>query len=421
MDTLDEMAAGIAGGGVQRRADGTLDLGWAARDLLETLLNAVMDEQASELCGQENTSRNGYRERSLDTCVGRITLKIPKLREGTYFPDDVVTRWSRTDTALAATICEMWVNGVSTRKVDAVAEEMGVTKMSRSRVSRLCESLDEQVDELRHRDLSWTKWPYLWLDATYVPCREAGAARSTALVTAVAADTDATRRVIGISCVDTESYVSWRDFLLSLRSRGLSGVRLVVSDAHEGLTRAVREVMVGASWQRCIAHLERNVADRCRRKDDGAAAVCALKAAFAESDPALVRSGYEHATELLRACDERGAELLEKAAPAALCYLDFPSEHRMWIRTNNVQERMNREVKRRTKVVQVFPSVESLIRLVGAVCCEQNDAWEGAKFIDPRSMSPTGELAAEPQAAPEEVARVLRLVEEAFDRKRRVA
>ena len=204
MDTLDEMAAGIAGGGVQRRADGTIDLGWAARDLLETLLNAVMDEQASELCGQENTSRNGYRERSLNTWVGRITLKIPKLREGTYFPDDVVTRWSRTDTALAATICEMWVNGVSTRKVDAVAEEMGVTKMSRSRVSRLCESLDEQVDELRHRDLSWTKWPYLWLDATYVPCREAGAARSTALVTAVAADTDATRRVIGISCVDTK-------------------------------------------------------------------------------------------------------------------------------------------------------------------------------------------------------------------------
>ena len=152
-------------------------------------------------------------------------------------------------------------------------------------MSRLCEGLDGEVSEMRGADLSSGEWPYLWLDATYVPCREAGAPRSVALVTAVACSSSARRRVVGVECIDTESYLSWRAFLLSLRARGLSGVRLVTSDAHEGLVRAVREALPGAAWQRCIAHLERNVLERCRRKGDGSAAVAALKAAFAEADP----------------------------------------------------------------------------------------------------------------------------------------
>lgn len=226
---------------------------------------------------------------------------------------------------------------------------------------------------------------------------------------------------MGIECIDTESYLSWRGFLLSLRSRGLSGVRLVVSDAHEGLVRAVRESLPGAAWQRCIAHLERNVLERCRRKGDGSAAVAALKAAFAEADPALVRAGYRRAVDLLAAVDERGAELLEEAAPAALAYLAFPREHRHWVRTNNVQERMNCEIKRRTRVVQVFPSAESLVRLVGAVCCDQNDAWACERnFIDRRSLEPGYEREPLPEE-PGGEERVLRLVEEAFDRKRRAA
>ena len=377
----------------------------------------MMDEQASEL----GVPRNGYRERSLDTCVGRVTLRIPKLREGTYFPEDVVSLWSRTDTALASAVCDMWAAGISTRKVEAVASDLGLESMSRSRVSRLCEGLDGEVAEMRGADLSSDRWPYLWLDATYVPCREAGAPRSVALVTAVACSGSARRRVVGVECIDTESYLSWRGFLLSLRARGLSGVELVTSDAHEGLVRAVREALPGAAWQRCIAHLERNVLERCRRKGDGSAAVAALKAAFAEADPALVRAGYRRAVELLAAVDERGAELLEDAAPAALAYLAFPREHRHWIRTNNVQERMNCEIKRRTRVVQVFPSTASLVRLVGAVCCDQNDAWACERnFIDRRSLGPG--YGREP--LPEEpggVERVLRLVEEAFDRKRRAA
>jgi putative transposase len=413
METLHEEA--LASAGV--RADGTIDLNAATRALLEGLLNAMMDEQASEL----GVPRNGYRERSLDTCVGRVTLRIPKLREGSYFPEDVVRRWSRTDTALASAVCDMWASGVSTRKVERAAADLGVESMSRSRVSRLCASLDAEVEELRGCDLSSEEWPYLWLDATYVPCREAGAPRSVALVTAVACSRSARRRVVGLGCVDTESYLSWRDFLLSLRSRGLSGVRLVTSDAHGGLARAAREVLPGAAWQRCIAHLERDVAGRCRRRGDGQAAAAALRAAFAERDPGLVREGYRRAVELLAEVDGAAAGLLEDAGPSALAYLAFPREHAIWVRTNNVQERMNCEIKRRTRVVQVFPSTASLVRLVGAVCCDQNDAWAAERnFIDARTMDPAYEREPLPED-PDGPRRVRVLVKEAFDRKRRAA
>ena len=406
------------------RLDGeqTLDLNAIARNLLESLLNEVMSEQATELCSEYGTLRNGYRERKLATCIGTITLKIPKLREGSYFPDDIVTRWSRTDTALASTICEMWVNGISNRKVEAVVEKLGIEKMSRSKVSRLCKALDEQISEMHTCSLSDKAWPYLWLDATYVKCREAGAARSTAVVVAVAADERAKRRVVGLRCIDSESYISWRDFLLDLRKRGMSGVQLVISDDHAGLVRAVREVMIGAGWQRCIAHLERNVIDRVKRRGTGAAAVAALKAAFAETKPALVRAGYNKACNLLREHDEAGASLLEDAREDALAYLAFPQEHRHWIRTNNICERINAELKRRTRVVQVFPSNESLIRLIGAVCCEQNDTWEVERyFIDAKTMTSLcpEEHKEEPDST--ELARVIQLVEEAFERKLKVA
>ena len=413
METLHEEALAAAG----KRADGTIDINAAMRSMLEGLLNAVMDEQASEL----GAARNGYRERSLDTCIGTVTLRIPKLREGTYFPDDVVPRWSRTDTALASAISDMWVAGVSTRKIERAAADLGVESMSRSRVSRLCASLDEEVEELRRGDLSAEEWPYLWVDATYVPCREAGAPRSVALVTAVACSRSARRRVVGVESVDTESYLSWRGFLLSLRERGLSGVELVTSDAHSGLVRAVRECFPGAAWQRCVAHLERNAADACRRRRDGAAACAALKAAFAERDPALVRAGYRRAAEVLSEADARAGGLLEDAGPNALAYLAFPREHALWLRTNNIQERMNGEIKRRTRVVQVFPSTASLVRLVGAVCCDQNDAWAAERnFIDPRTLRPGYEREPLPEE-PGGEERVRRAVEEAFDRKARTA
>ena len=408
MDTLAELPT---------KSDGFLDLNAISRRLLEAALNAVMDEQASELCAAAGIARNGYRERELETCVGSIVLRIPKLREGTYFPDNIVERWSRTDTALASTICEMWVNGVSNRDVDAIAGQMGIERIDKSRVSRLCKALDEEVAILKAGDLSGRAWPYLWLDATYVKCREAGAARSVAVVVAIAASEDACRQVVGIDCIDTESYVSWRDFLISLRKRGLRGVSLVTSDDHLGLKRAIREVMIGASWQRCIAHFERNVAERARKKGVGTAAVKALKTAFAETEPALVQAGFDKARELLEAHDGAGASLLEEARPDVLAYLDFPREHRRWIRTNNLCERLNGEIKRRTKPVQIFPSNESLVRLIGALCCEQNDEWAAkGNFMDARKMRELAVREKEAQSSPEEIGRVVRLVEEVFER-----
>lgn len=406
MDTVHEVAGMVA-----TRPDGTSDLNETARLTLEAALNAVMDEQASEL----GAARNGYRERGLDTCVGRVTPRIPKLREGTHFPEDVVERWSRTDVALAGAACEMWERGVSTRKVDDAAAEMGLPGMSRPRVSRLCAPLDGEVRELREGPLPAVECPYLRIDATVVPCREGGRVRRLALVTAVAAGRDGVRRVVGLDCVDTESYLGWRSFLLSLRRRGLSGVELVVSDAHEGLVRAPGEVFPGSSWQRCVAHLERNVSEWCRRRRVGGAAVAAPKAAFGESDPALAGAGFSRACDLLAGEDADAAALLEEAGPFALTYLDFPREHARWIRTNNVQERMNAEIKRRTRVVQVFPSPESLVRLAGAVLLDQNDAWlEATNFMDVRGLARGYESEPLPPAADRDRERVLRLVEDSF-------
>lgn len=418
MNTLLELAKNYKDDAVTFRDDGSIDLNKTAKILLETLLNTVMDEQAREL----GVPRNGYRCRSLDTAIGKITLKIPKLRSGSYFPDDIVTRWSRTDTALASAVCEMWVKGISTRKVEKALQELGVEQLSKSRVSRLSESLDFEVEQLRSENLSYTTWPYLWLDTTAIHCRDHGRNKQSVLVTAVALNKDGTRRIVGIEGVDVESYISWRSFLLSLRKRGLLGVELVVSDSHQGLVRAVKEVFNGCSWQRCIAHFERNVLDTCTRKKNGQAALAAIKAAFKQTNPALVRAGYQRAIELVSEIDKRSAEVLEEAEPDVLSYLDFPLEHHRWIRTNNVQERMNEEIKRRTRVVSIFPSIESAIRLVGAVCCDQNDSWlSGRGFIDKATLQEDYEHMVMPEPQIGERIEAMQMIQEAFDKKRKAA
>lgn len=418
MNTLLELSQDQKTNTIALREDGTIDLNTTAKTLLEDLLNTVMDEQAREL----GVPRNGYRHRSLDIALGKITLKIPKLRSGSYFPDDIVSRWSRTDTALASAICEMWVSGISTRKVEKALSELGVEQLSKSRVSRLAESLDFEVDQLRRENLSYTSWPYLWLDGTTVNCRDEGRVRQKVLVTAVALNSDGARRIVGIEGVDVESYISWRSFLLSLRKRGLLGVELVISDDHQGLVQAIKEVFNGCSWQRCIAHFERNVRDTYTRKNNGQAALAAIKQAFKQTNPALVRAGYERAIELVSEVDKKSAKLLEGAEAEVLTYLDFPLEHHRWIRTNNVQERMNEEIKRRIKVVVVFPSVESAIRLVGAVCCDQNDAWlSGRGFIDKETLQDDYEHQVMPDPQIGERIEAMRLIQEAFDNKRKAA
>lgn len=385
-----------------------LDMPALIRTLLESALNEIMDEQADMACEGGANSRNGYRERSLVTPAGKITLRIPKLRCGTYFPDGILERYSRVDKAVAAAVAEMYANGVSTRKVEKVARRLGIDRMSSSQVSRICESLDAEVAALRAREFAMAM-PYLFLDATYVKCRREGRVQSTAVVTAIAVGEDGVRRVVGISAIDTETYAGWLGFCRDLRKRGVAGVKCVTSDAHEGLRRAISECFPGAAWQRCIAHLERNACSLLNSKRQRKAAGKILQAVFRESDPAMVRAAYHAAVDAVSSFSQAAAELLEDAEPDALAYLEFPAEHRRRIRTNNVQERANREIKRRTRAVQVFPSVESMMRLVGAVMAELDEDWSGRHAIASMDLLEKP-CAPERQIGPETRSRAERLV-----------
>lgn len=396
--------------------DGLLDMRELARTLLESMVNEVMDAQADMLCEDGANSRNGYRERGLATPVGDITLRIPKLRAGTYFPEGIIERHSRADRAVAAAVAESWANGVSTRKMERIARKMGIEGLSKDQVSAMCRSLDAEVGELATRGPAGVEVPYLFLDATYVECRRDGRVQSTAVVTAIGVGSDGVRRMLGIAAIDTETHAGWLGFPRGLRERGLSGVRLVVSDDHAGLVRAVSECLPGAGWQRCAVHLERDVCSLLPSKRHRAMAAKAMQAVFRESDPATVRSAYRAAIDAVGALSAAAGALLEDAEAGALAYLDFPAEHRRRIRTNNVQERMNREIERRSRVVQVFPSPESMLRLVGAVCAEQDEDWSSRRYISPESMLKLAEPAGpEPVESEASRRRGLMIVETAME------
>ena len=394
MDTLQEKE-GFKN--LPLREDGTIDINEMMRRELERMVNQIMDWQADELRGEGNR-RNGYRERKLVTVLGEITMRIPKLREGTYFPDELIRPYSRVDRAMVAVVKEVYVRGLSTRKIEKAADALEFASLSPSRVSRMTSELDEEVAALNAARFDGTAFPYLWLDATYLNCRDEGHVQSKGVVTAIACGDDGSRRFVGFGVVDTESAVSWKAFLRGLRRRGVAGVKCVVSDDHEGLVQAVAEVFQGAAWQRCIVHLERNVAGWFSRREEKLTAVAAMKAVFAERDPQLVRAAYRQATERIAALKPHAGELLEDAEADALAYLDFPYEHHVRLRTNNVQERANEEIKRRTKVVGVFPSVESMMRLVGSVLIDVNEEWLGMNFIDAASLKDV--CRSEPDRAP---------------------
>lgn len=370
-----------------------------ARLLAESCANEIMDAEADAVCEATGTSRNGYRERRLETQLGTLTLRIPKLRAGSYFPESLIERWGRVDRAVICAASEMYALGVSTRKVGRALEGMGAANLSEDRVSRICAELDAEVAALRGRGLPAQRYPYLWVDATYVPCRKGGHGATAAVVTAIALGEDGVRRVAGFACVDTESYASWKGFLRGLRERGVSGVQCVTSDAHGGIVRAVRELFPGAAWQRCIVHLERDVIDAVATKAKRRAAGAVLHAVFAETEPARVRAAYHAACSVIASLSEDAGKVMEEAEADALAYLDFPEAHRRRIRTNNVQERCNREIKRRTRVVQSFPSEASLVRLVGAVLCEEDEDWSSRRYIVPESLEELWEQSRE-EAAP---------------------
>lgn len=406
--------------------DGMIDLRELGRTLVETIVNEIMAAQADMIC-EDGNSRNGYRQRRLVTSVGEITMKIPKLRIGSYFPDDVIERYCRTDRAVVAAVAEMYATGVSTRKIEKVAAKLGVIKMSASQVSRICEALDEEVADLQHQTFEDVEFPYLWIDATYIKARNGAHISSMAAVTAIGCGADGIRRFVGFDCVDTESYASWKGFLKDLRTRGVKGVRCVTTDAHEGLKKAISECFPGATWQRCIVHLERNVCSLLKTRTQRAMAGKALQAVFKESDPVIVREAYHVAIDETGKFGAAAAKLLEEAEADALAYLDFPVEHRRRLRTNNVQERANREIKRRSRVVQVFPSTKSLIRLIGAVCCEIDEDWSSRCYINPDSLAVLKEESkpAKPIKATEEdrqrATRLIAVAMESAEQKRRAA
>ena len=366
--------------------DGAIDMQELLRRLAEQVVNAVMDAEADQLCGGGANSRNGYRERGLATCVGTLTLRIPKLRTGSFFPDDVIERYQRVDRALVAAVAEMYATGTSTRKVRRVAERMGVSRLFKDQVSAIASSLDADIEDLCGRPLDGSPVPYVWLDATYVKCRRGGRVASTAVVTAIGCDAGGWRRVLGVDVVDTESYDSWLAFLRKIRDRGVSGVELVVSDAHAGLVAAAAEVFQGAAWQRCAVHLMRDCMREAGSWQLRRRVGRIVSQVFRGRDAATVTAMYHVACDMLEGCCPRAAAILEEAEPDALAYLDFPPSHWKRLRTNNVQERTNREIKRSSRVVQAFPSTASLVRLAGAVMCEQDETWQESRYFSEAKM-----------------------------------
>jgi putative transposase len=335
-------------------------------------VGAARHERTAERTGQ----RNGYREREWDTRVGTLELRVPRVRDGSYFPSLLDPR-KRGERALVAVVQEAYVQGVSTRRVDDLVQALGISGISKSQVSRLCQTLDAEVERFRARPLIGP-YPYVWLDATYLKVRQDGRVISMAVVIAVAVRATGEREVLGLDVGPSEDGAFWLTFLRSLVARGLGGVRLVVSDAHQGLKGAIAAVLQGAGWQRCRVHFVRN-ALALVPKSAAPMVAATIRTVFAQPDPVSAREQWRRVADNFRPRYERLAELLDNAEPDVLAYLAFPHEHWRQIWSNNPLERLNREVKRRTDVVGIFPNDAAVIRLVGAILAEQHDEWQVAR------------------------------------------
>ncbi|BDA87219.1 IS256 family transposase (plasmid) [Aureimonas sp. SA4125] len=340
--------------------------------LMEVDVEGMIGAGRHERTQERATYRNGYRDRSLDTRLGSLQLRIPKLRQGSYFPPFLEPR-KLSEKALVAVIQEAWISGVSTRRVDDLVQAMGLSGIGKSTVSKLCKDIDERVGGFLDRPLTGD-WPYLWLDATYLKQREGGRIVSVAAIIAVAVNTDGKREIVGLHIGPSEAETFWSSFLKSLVRRGLSGVKLVISDAHEGLKAAIRRVF-SASWQRCRVHWMRNALSYVPKAQQSMAAA-ALRQAFAQPDRASASQALRHVADQLRGkCPKLGA-FIDNSETDVLAHMDFPSQHRTRIHSTNSLERLNKEVKRRADVVGIFPNEGSIIRLIGAVLLEANDEWQ---------------------------------------------
>jgi putative transposase len=349
------------------------------REMMIFTVNRMMDLDVEGLTGAaygerseaRTNQRNGYRERPWHTTIGTLPIAIPKLRKGSYFPPFLEARRT-SDKALIAVIQEAYVHGVSTRSVDELVKAMGLAGISKSQVSRLCAEIDERVKTFLTRPIEGL-WPYLWIDATYVKVREGGRIISVAVIIAVGANADGRREVLGMAVGPSEAEPFWTKFLRSLTERGLRGVKLVISDSHEGLKKAARKVL-SATWQRCSVHFMRNALANVEPKHRGMIAA-AIRTAFAQETEKEAHAEWKAVADRLRKRFPRVAAAMDEAEHDVLAYMSFHKSHWNQIRSTNPLERLNREIKRRTNVASIFPNEKAIVRLVGAMLLEQNDEW----------------------------------------------
>ena len=378
------------------------------RAMVKDMAEALMSADADAVCGagygertpERVNRRNGYRERDWDTRVGSIELALPKLREGSYFPDWLLQPRRRAEQAFVSVIADAYLAGVSTRRVEKLVQQLGVERISKSQVSRLAQSLDQIVEDFRTRPLDGSPYAYVTLDALVVKCREGGRTVNVCVVHAVGVNKDGFRESLGLDVVTSEDGAAWLAYIRGLVARGLAGVKLVSSDAHPGLVDAIAASLPGASWQRCRTHFMRNLLTRVPKSAQGFVATM-VRTIFAQPDAATVHEQHARIVDQLEARFPEAAALLAEAGPDLLAFTGFPKEHWRQLWSNNSLERLNKEIRRRTDVIGIFPNRPAVIRLVGAVLAEQNDEWAVARRY--MSADSIAKALAPPADEPEEV------------------
>jgi len=360
-------------------------IAFAAEKMMEMEVGALTGAALGQKSPDRLVQRNGYRGRDWQTRAGTVELCIPKLRKGSYFPSFLEPR-RMAEKALSAVIQEAYIQGVSTRSVDDLVQAMGGTGVSKSQVSRLCEEIDARVEAFLERPLEGD-WPYVWLDATYVKVRRNHRIVSVAVIIAVGVNADGRREVLGMDIGPSEAETFWSEFLRKLRRRGLRGVKLVISDAHEGIKAAVAKLM-NATWQRCRVHTMRNALAHAGKSSRRVVSAF-MATAFAQDSAEAAKAQWRKVADQLRPKLPKLAGFMDEAEDDVLAYMSFPADHWSKIHSTNGLERLNGEVKRRTDVVGIFPNDNAITRLVGAILLEQNDEWavQRARYMTLETMT----------------------------------